>query len=722
MVWAMDVQIGKLNEGMKQAAKAEETIGRIEKLADETTAQHGLAPPSSTGSSSARRARLEKDGAAAARGGARRGRRADDAEEGVRGVRRAAARAADLGRRRRIAHGGARREGQEPHRAHAEVRRPHQAVRGALRAVRRAHQEAARARDAAASARRRSTTSPRRRPGRWTRSSRAARTSTCCARRSRTSTSRTPKSRELRDKLGADRRALEAFGERDDGDVDARARARGARWTPSSARCRSSRRRRRRRRTSTSRSPSSTRRSRASARACRSSRSVEARLNGLNSLSADVDRKLEEQLARRAELDTLKTACDGLAAQMIDAQHKLEAVRALENTLVPLVAEVNKLRTEIGTRRGAHRRRQVRRGDDRRAGEAAGRAARGEQDGRRPKSPSGRARCRASSEELGAVGEHQGRAARRAGPRPEPPARRRRARSRRPRISWRAPSTCSSSSSSGARRWRSARRSWRRSNHGSPRSSSSPTELDKSAQLDRRPRAGRQRGRRPRSSRCTRSARAARPTWRTSPSTATRSRRSRPGGRAAVAHRPRPTSASPSSTSRRKLVDEVQTKANAIVHLLDDVRLNLETLGRAEGRRRSRGREGRAARVHAAGGAQHAAHAAARARAGRADRAGHQAAAVAHELPGGEQAKRFVVVTPLDRVPQRCITKARRAGEITKRFVSSRVFVSFYEAAVEIKPVRVLHHSVVRATLAIRRDPFILLFALVVATTVAGAV
>ena len=30
---------------------------------------------------------------------------------------------------------------------------------------------------------------------------------------------------------------------------------------------------------------------------------------------------------------------------------------------------------------------------------------------------------------------------------------------------------------------------------------------------------------------------------------------------------------------RRKLVDEVQTKANAIVHLLDDVRINLETLG-----------------------------------------------------------------------------------------------------------------------------------------------
>src|SRR6266851_3432601 len=35
----MDVQIGKLTEGLKQAAKAEETIGRIEKLALDTSAQ-----------------------------------------------------------------------------------------------------------------------------------------------------------------------------------------------------------------------------------------------------------------------------------------------------------------------------------------------------------------------------------------------------------------------------------------------------------------------------------------------------------------------------------------------------------------------------------------------------------------------------------------------------------------------------------------------------------
>ncbi|MEY4095272.1 MAG: hypothetical protein RLZZ53_2471, partial [Acidobacteriota bacterium] len=39
MVWAMDVQIAKLNEGSKQVARAEDTVTRMEKLAQETSAQ-----------------------------------------------------------------------------------------------------------------------------------------------------------------------------------------------------------------------------------------------------------------------------------------------------------------------------------------------------------------------------------------------------------------------------------------------------------------------------------------------------------------------------------------------------------------------------------------------------------------------------------------------------------------------------------------------------------
>ena len=75
---------------------------------------------------------------------------------------------------------------------------------------------------------------------------------------------------------------------------------------------------------------------------------LEARLNGLNAISADVDQKLEEQLARGAELETLKIACDGVVEQMEDAHHKLETVSALQNRLVPLVADLNTLRRDQG--------------------------------------------------------------------------------------------------------------------------------------------------------------------------------------------------------------------------------------------------------------------------------------------------------------------------------------------------------------------------------------
>jgi chromosome segregation ATPase len=70
---------------------------------------------------------------------------------------------------------------------------------------------------------------------------------------------------------------------------------------------------------------------------------LEERLNGLNAVSSEVDQKLATQLARRAELDTLKVACDDLAAQM-NAQQNFE-----ESARVPVVAEFNALRTQIAT-------------------------------------------------------------------------------------------------------------------------------------------------------------------------------------------------------------------------------------------------------------------------------------------------------------------------------------------------------------------------------------
>jgi chromosome segregation ATPase len=76
---------------------------------------------------------------------------------------------------------------------------------------------------------------------------------------------------------------------------------------------------------------------------------LEIRLDGLNTLSAEVDHKLTDQLARRNEFETLKTALDGAGEQTIDVQHKLQGVHALQTRLVPLVAELNALKKEIGT-------------------------------------------------------------------------------------------------------------------------------------------------------------------------------------------------------------------------------------------------------------------------------------------------------------------------------------------------------------------------------------
>ena len=44
MVWAMDVQIGKLNEGMKQAARVDETVSRVEKIAQDTSTNATASP------------------------------------------------------------------------------------------------------------------------------------------------------------------------------------------------------------------------------------------------------------------------------------------------------------------------------------------------------------------------------------------------------------------------------------------------------------------------------------------------------------------------------------------------------------------------------------------------------------------------------------------------------------------------------------------------------
>ena len=139
--------------------------------------------------------------------------------------------------------------------------------------------------------------------------------------------------------------------------------------------------------------------------------------------------------ARRAR-DAQELRATASATQMVDAQHKLDAVRALQTALVPLVAEVSSAEepksappSSASTARKFDRRR------DHRAGEAL-RGTGGAEQGDR-----GRSR-RAYPPDAGAGrGARRGRAtikdetARRARSRPGPAARHGRARSRRPKIS-----------------------------------------------------------------------------------------------------------------------------------------------------------------------------------------------------------------------------------------------------------------------------------------------
>ena len=74
---------------------------------------------------------------------------------------------------------------------------------------------------------------------------------------------------------------------------------------------------------------------------------IEARLNTLNTLNAGVDRKLEEQLGRRADVESLKSLCDGLSLQVSDVQQKIDAVGAAHHKLLPITAQVAVLKGQI---------------------------------------------------------------------------------------------------------------------------------------------------------------------------------------------------------------------------------------------------------------------------------------------------------------------------------------------------------------------------------------
>lgn len=74
---------------------------------------------------------------------------------------------------------------------------------------------------------------------------------------------------------------------------------------------------------------------------------LEGRINNLHVVTSDVDRKLTDQLARRNEVESLKSLCDTLGTQVVDVQQKLDSVAAMQTRLVPITAQVAALQQSI---------------------------------------------------------------------------------------------------------------------------------------------------------------------------------------------------------------------------------------------------------------------------------------------------------------------------------------------------------------------------------------
>jgi chromosome segregation ATPase len=80
---------------------------------------------------------------------------------------------------------------------------------------------------------------------------------------------------------------------------------------------------------------------------------LEGRVNALNTLSADVDRRLSEQLVARAELESLNVLCEGIGAQVTDAQQKLAALNAARAELEPAIDRLAVLQQDVAHARAS---------------------------------------------------------------------------------------------------------------------------------------------------------------------------------------------------------------------------------------------------------------------------------------------------------------------------------------------------------------------------------
>lgn len=74
---------------------------------------------------------------------------------------------------------------------------------------------------------------------------------------------------------------------------------------------------------------------------------IESRVNALNVLTADIDKKLDDQTRRRAEIDMLRNQCDAVGIQVTDIRQKLDGIGQTQSKLLPVADAVTTLRADV---------------------------------------------------------------------------------------------------------------------------------------------------------------------------------------------------------------------------------------------------------------------------------------------------------------------------------------------------------------------------------------
>ena len=76
---------------------------------------------------------------------------------------------------------------------------------------------------------------------------------------------------------------------------------------------------------------------------------VQERLDTLHAVATDVETKLATQLARRAELDTLQAQCDSVTTQMLDTQQKIGSVATRQGKILRMETRLTIMQDRLDT-------------------------------------------------------------------------------------------------------------------------------------------------------------------------------------------------------------------------------------------------------------------------------------------------------------------------------------------------------------------------------------